>query len=237
MVDLHPCLHFFPLFIFYIEGTSQKQALAPYCGGSQPSRRRSQKKQLAPNVKFPRSNGDILTLVSSNDSDHAARAVISKSRQRGQHRHSPCSCASGRTALNIWTLLIKSYLNSVLLSLTDSKVIKLLKGVAGKIVVSRLKRERLIKWPLLLLTSSKSAFFYPRQASVRECGFFLLHTARDVWAHGIFFFTSPPVLRVKKKKTVHLRKRFFISLTMPIQNCGLYLWTLKRGIKETKALR
>lgn len=196
------------------------------------------KTQLAPDVKFPRSKGDILTLVSSNDSVHAARAVISESQQRGQRRHSPCSCTSGRTALNIWTVLIKSYLNSVLLSLTDSKVIKLLKGVAGKIVVSRLKRERLIKWPLLLLTSSKSAFFYPRQASVRECGFFLLRAARDVWAHGIFFsfFTSPPVLRVKKK-TVHLRKRFFISLTMPIQNCGLYLWTLKRGIKETKALR
>lgn len=73
-----------------------------------------------------------------------------------------------------WTygLLIKSYLNSVCLSLTDSKVIKLLKRVMGKIAVSRLKQERLIKWPLLLFTSSKSAFFYSRQASVRECGFF-----------------------------------------------------------------
>lgn len=84
-------------------------------------------------------------------------------------------------------LLIKSYLNSVCLNLTDSKVIKLLKRVTGKIVVSRLKQERLIKWPLLLFTSSKSAFFYPRQASVRECGFFQC-------CSRIFFF-----LRVKKK--------------------------------------
>lgn len=98
--------------------------------------------------------------------------------------HEPqCFCTSVGTLLNIWTLLIKSYLDSVLLSLTDSKVIKLLKGVTSKIVVSRLRQERLIKWPLLLLTSSKSAFFSPRQTNVRECGFF-----SSCCEHTAFFF-------------------------------------------------
>lgn len=101
-----------------------------------------------------------------------------------------------RPALNIWTPLIKSYLNSVLLSLTDSKVIKLLKGVAGESVVSRLKRERLIKRPLLLLTSSKSAFFSARRANVRECGFFfflpsiLFFYSRYVCCFSFFFTTE-----------------------------------------------
>lgn len=42
-------------------------------------------------------------------------------------------------ALN--TRLIKSYLGRLLLSLTDSEVIKLLKGVAGESVASRLERR------------------------------------------------------------------------------------------------
>lgn len=104
-------------------------------------------------------------------------------------------------ALNIWTPLIKSYLNSLLLSLTDSKVIKLLKGVAGKSVVSRLKRERLIKRPLLLLTSSKSAFFSARRANVRECGFFfssfLPFFILEMCAAFSFFHSR--ALRVKKE--------------------------------------
>lgn len=83
-----------------------------------------------------------------------------------QSKANQCYCISECTVLNILTLLIKSYLNSVLLSLTDSKVIKLLKGVTDKTVVSRLRQERLIKWPLLLFSSSKSAFFSPRQASM-----------------------------------------------------------------------
>lgn len=108
---------------------------------------------------------------------HCVACCHFQTQQQGQLCHSQeplCFCISVGTVLNIWTLLIKSYLDSVLLSLTDSKVIKLLKGVTGKIVVSRLRQERLIKWPLLLLTSSKAAFFYSRQANERECFFFFL---------------------------------------------------------------
>lgn len=93
--------------------------------------------------------------------------------------------ASARAVLNIWTLLIKSNLNSVLLR----KVVKLLKGVTGKIVARRLRQERLIKWPLLLLTCSKSAFFHPRQASVRECGSFFPHSSRRVSTRYFFSYS------------------------------------------------
>lgn len=135
------------------------------------------------------------------------------------------------TALNIWTALIKSCFDSVLLSLTDSKVIKLLKGVTGKIVVSRLRQERLIKWPLLLLSSSKAAFFHLRQtANVPPPPPSTTILLQDGWACSVF-------LRRAGKKCVHLSKVFFIS-TKLIQKFDLFLrevcYSKTKGRKATR---
>lgn len=78
--------------------------------------------------------------------------------------------------LNICTPLIKSYLNSVRLSLIDGKVIKLLRWVTGKIVVSRRWWERLIKWQLLFLTPSYHCIL----PSQRTCGGSVVFSHKNV---------------------------------------------------------
>lgn len=180
------------------------------------------------NIQPSYSKGALFFLLSPPPTNylHCAARCHLKTQWQGQRRHSQepqCFCLSVCTVLNIWTLLIKSYLDSVLLSLSDSKVIKLLKGVTGKIVVSRLRQERLIKWPLLLLTSSKSAFFYPRQANVRECGFFFPRSTGCASERLFFFLFFLSCAEGKKKKRFISKKDIFFSLTMLIQNSGLLL--------------
>lgn len=53
--------------------------------------------------------------------------------------------------------------------------------------MSRLKQERLIKWPLLLLTSSKAAFFQPRRGQyVRLFSFFFKFYSSCASMHSFF---------------------------------------------------
>lgn len=119
--------------------------LAPYCGWRQhywtgqtllnrPGDKHTDVYSNAAFLFFPRSSRLIIQTE--------RRAVVWKlnSRVSSVTGWTPVFLQPPRTVLNIWTLLIKSYLDSVLLSLTDSEVIKLLKGVTGKIVVSRLRQ-------------------------------------------------------------------------------------------------